>query len=237
MVIHSHKNPVAVGWSDGGWTTRKDGASQLGLLVGVADAELLQEKESPLALVSWHSNKTPRVAKSSSAVELQGTGEVDDEMTYVRLALYETLVGPIDIRRWPTYARRIPAAVVTDCRGVYDALARSSSSCLGLEDKKSGLEALAIKQSLINLKTSLRWCHSFAQLADCMTKDDSKSRESFELFQKRRYRWKLITDPTVTAPKKRVKLGLDVLDCVPTEEADPEVSIPHRYLDLPQYQT
>ena len=112
---------------------------------------------------------------------MQGIGEVDDEMTYVRFALYENLVGPIDIRRWPTYARRIPAAVVTDCRGVYDALARSSSSCLGLKDKKSGLEALAIKQSLINLNTSLRWCHSFAQLADCMTKDDAKSRESLAL--------------------------------------------------------
>ena len=113
------------------------------------------------------------------------------------------------------------SAVVTDCRGVYDALARSSSSCLGLKDTKNGLEALAIKQSLVNLKTSLRWCHSFAQLADCMTKDDSKSRESFEPFQKRRYRWKLITDPTFTAAKKRAKLELDVLDYIPTEEADP----------------
>ena len=68
-----------------------------------------------------------------------------------------------------------------------------------------------------------------------MTKDDSKSRESFELFLKRRYRWKLITDPTFTAEKKRTKLGLDVLDYVPTEEADPEVSVPYRHLDLPQY--
>ena len=155
LCIHAHKNPVTVGWSDGGWATRKDGTSQLGHLVGVADVEILQGKGSPVTLISWHSSKTPRVAKSSSAVELQAIGEVDDEMTYVRLALYETLVGPIEIRRWPTYARRIPAAVVTDCRGVYDALARSASSCLGPNDKKSGLEALAIKQSLINLKTAL----------------------------------------------------------------------------------
>ena len=49
-------------------------------------------------------------------------------MNYVRLALYETLIGPIEIRRWRTYARCIPASVVTDCRGVYDALARSESS-------------------------------------------------------------------------------------------------------------
>ena len=123
---------MTVGWSDGGWTTRKDGASQLGYLVRIADIEILQGKESPVTIVSWHSTKTPRVAKSSSAVELQGISEVDDEMTYVRLALYETLVGPIEIRKWPEYARRIPAAVVTDCRNVYDALSRPVSSCLGL---------------------------------------------------------------------------------------------------------
>ena len=165
----------------------------------MAGVEILTGKESPVTLISWHSGKTPSVAKSSSAVGLQAIGEADDEMTYVRLALYETLVGPIDIRRWPTHAQRIPAAVVTDCSGVYDALARSSSSCLCLKDKKSGLEVLAIKRSLINLKTTLRWCHSVAQLADCMTKVDAKSRESFELFQKRRYHWKLITDPTFMA--------------------------------------
>ena len=76
-------------------------------LVGVADVEILQGKESPVTLISWHSSKTPRVAKSLSAVELQAIGEVDDEMTYVRLVLYETLIAPIGIRRWPTYARRI----------------------------------------------------------------------------------------------------------------------------------
>ena len=85
-------------------------------------------------------------------------------------------------------------------------MARSSSSCLGLKDKKSGLEELAIKQSLVNLRASLRWCHSFAQPADCMTKNDNKSRESSDLFQKRRYRWKLITDLTFTAAKKGAEL-------------------------------
>ena len=143
----------------------------------------------------------------------------------------------MEIRTWPTYARRIPGAAVTDCRGVYDALARSANSCIGLKDKKSGLEALAIKQSLMNLRTALRWCHSFAQLADCMNKDDSKSRESFELFQGRGYIWKLVNDPSFTAAKKRTKLGLDVLDYVPLDEDDSEMTVPadRRALHLPQY--
>ena len=43
---------------------------------------------------------------------------------------------------------------MVDCRGVYDGLARSSSSCLCLKDKKSGLVALALKQSLVDLWNS-----------------------------------------------------------------------------------
>ena len=72
-----------------------------------------------------------------------------------------------------------------------------------------------------------------------MTKNDSKSRESFELFQGRKYRWKIVTDPSFTAAKKRVKLGLDVLDYVPTEEIETEMTIPADPLasKLPQYRS
>ena len=72
-----------------------------------------------------------------------------------------------------------------------------------------------------------------------MTKDDSKSRESFELFQKRKYPWKLVSDHSFTAAKKRSKLGLDVLDYVPTEETETEMIVPTdpRSLELPQYRS
>ena len=45
-----------------------------------------------------------------------------------------------------------------------------STSCLGLKDNKSGLEALALKQSLVECGTVIRWCHSAAQLGDVVTK-------------------------------------------------------------------
>ena len=72
-----------------------------------------------------------------------------------------------------------------DCRGVYDALARSSSSCLGLKDKTSGLEALALKQSLVECGTIIRWCHSATQLSDVLTKDSDAARQPWELFVRR----------------------------------------------------
>ena len=80
------------------------------------------------------------------------------------------------MQNWQPEARQILAALVVDCRGVSDALAGSSSSCLGLKDKKSGLEALALKQSLVECGTIIRWCHSSKQLGDVATKDSDTAR-------------------------------------------------------------
>ena len=99
------------------------------------------------------------------------------------------------------------------------------------------VEAFAIKQSLTKMKTARRWCHSFVQLADCMTKDDSKSRKPSSHFKEGIYHWKLVSDPLLTAAKTRVKLGLDVLEYFPQEEAEQVMTVPvdHRALELPQY--
>ena len=105
-----------------------------------------------------------RVARSSSAAETQAAADGDDEAVFLRLCLKENLFGQPDLQNWQPEARQFPAALVVDCRGVYDAFARFSSSCLGLKDKKSGLEALALKQSLVECGTMIRWCHSAAHL-------------------------------------------------------------------------
>ena len=110
-----------------------------------------------MSLKSWHSSRLKRVARSSSAAETQAA-DGDGEAVYIRLCLKEV-----------QEARQTLAVLVVDCRGVYDVLALSSSSCLGLLDKTSGLEALALKHSLVESGT-VRWCHSAAQLGDVVTK-------------------------------------------------------------------
>ena len=136
--IHAHHSPVVVTYTDAGWTTRPDGTSQGGQLVFIANSELLQSRESNMSLISWHSSRLSRVARSSSAAETQAAADGDDEAVCIRLCLKEILFGQLDLRNCQSEARQISAALVVDCRGVYDALARSSSSCLGMKDKKSG---------------------------------------------------------------------------------------------------
>ena len=152
LKIHAH-SPIVVTCTDAGWTTRPDGNSQGGQLVFLANSELLQSRESNISLISWHSSRLKRVARSSSAAETQAAADGDDEAVYMRLCLKEVLFRQLDLRNWQSEARQIPAALVVDCRGVYDALARSSSSCLGLKDKKSGLEALDVVTKRLRCST------------------------------------------------------------------------------------
>ena len=157
LKIHAHQSPVMVTYTDAGWTTRPN-------------SEVLQGRESHMPLISWQPSRLRQVARSSSAAETQAAADGDDEAVYIRLCLKKVLFGQLELRNWQFEARQIPAALVVDCRGVYHALTRSSSSCLGLKDKKSGLEALALKQSLVECGTRIRWCHSAAQLGDVVTK-------------------------------------------------------------------
>ena len=105
LKIHAHHSPVVVTYTDAGWTTRPGGTSRGRHLVFIANSQLLQSTESNMSLISWHSSRLRRVARSSSAAETHAPG-------------------------WNVV--------------VSTTLARSSSSCLGLKDKKSGLEALAL---------------------------------------------------------------------------------------------
>ena len=138
----------------------------------------------------------------------------DDEAVhvYIRLCLKEVLFGQLDLQNWQSEARQIPAALVVECRGVYDALARSSSSCLGLKDKKSGLKAPPLKQTLVECGTMISWCHSVAQLGDVITKDSDTARAPWELFVRRGFRWKSIHDPNIESSRNRAKRGLDILE-------------------------
>ena len=176
-----HEELSVIGWSDASWACRREGSSQGGYIIGVANKTFLEQAESPFSVISWHSGKLTRVARSSNSAELQAAADAERELSYIRLSLRDLLGETIPLQRWEDAAAQIPAAFVLDSRGVYDALARSESACLGLKDKRSGLEALSLKRSLEETQCGLRWTHSAAQLADCMTKGSEEAQKPFEL--------------------------------------------------------
>ena len=211
IILERHANPCVVTFTDAAWKVRRDDTSQGGYLVFVTDHALMQNREAPLSLLAWQSAKLPRVCRSSSAAEVQAAGDGQEEMEFCRLLLSELLFGDIYMKEWATDCARVPGALVLDCRGVFDALDKSESSALGMRAKRSAIEALALKKGMSLSKTSLRWCRSGAQLADCMTKDSEQARSAFNLWKQRRS-WKLIYDNEYISEKNRRKRGLATLD-------------------------
>ena len=73
------------------------------------------------------------------------------------------------------------------------------------------MKALALRRAMRATGTSLRWCHSGAQLSDCMTKNSEKARASYNLWRQRGT-WKLIYDANFISEKQRKQRGLETLD-------------------------
>ena len=156
--VHAHHSLVVVTYADAGWTIRHDGTSQGRQPVFIAHSELLQGKESNMSLISWHSSRLRRVARSSSAAETP-SADGDDEAVHTRLCSKKVLFGQLDLPNWQSEARQIPAALVEDCRGVYDALARSSS--LVLAGKARNLAWKRLRSNRVLLSAARRSLVSF----------------------------------------------------------------------------
>ena len=58
-----HEEMSVVGWSDASWACRREGSSQGGYIIGVANKTFLEQAESPISVISWHSGKLARVAR------------------------------------------------------------------------------------------------------------------------------------------------------------------------------
>jgi hypothetical protein len=96
------------------------------------------------------------VARSSSDVEVQGASTGEEEGEYVRHVLSELRFGSMSLSQWQRASARVTGGLVIDCRCVYDGLARSETSGLDLSDKRSALEALALKRSMTATGSSVR---------------------------------------------------------------------------------
>ena len=181
----------------------------------LANEEALQGAISPLTVLGWKSKKLPRVARSSAAAETQAAGTAEEESEYTRLTLSSILYGQRPLSEWTETCKKVPAALVLDCKCLFDALSRSETTALGLADVRSAIEALALRQGMHQTGATLKWVHSHGQVADAFTKDSQEARGAYEELVKKGFYWRLVHDSEYTSAKRRLKLGLGRLDAVP----------------------
>ena len=119
-----------VGWSDTTWKDHHKVRIWLESRSHLSWSRLTAKLVSAGTVGSWL-----EFLQFSNAAELQVTVDAEKEITYIRP--YQTLEifeGAAPLKNLQDVAEQVPATVVLDSRGVYNALARSESPCLGLRD-------------------------------------------------------------------------------------------------------
>ena len=206
------KDPIFIAFHDAAWAVRKDGKSQGGYIIGMGERALLQGESHAISPLQFTSRKLPRVTRSSLGCEVQSGNMCHEDLTYMRMAWTELMDGFVNLKDVRGTLRMTQATMVTDCKGLYDALARSVSAGLGADDRRSAIEALGLQQSMEEGATELRWVHSEAMPADGLTKGSCAARSVLADFLTRGY-WRLVQDPSFTSAKKRRLQGReDILD-------------------------
>ena len=210
MIIHAIPEHVPIGvftWADAAGQNRRDGSSTQGVFVGLGPLDMLQGEVGNVIPIAWHSHKIERQCRSPGAAEAIAVASGEDYMYYVRFQWSEFCQSEVTLFDIDGLVAKVPGCLVSDSRNVYDKLLPDELTIRGAE-KKTDLELLSVKQAQYRTGVLLRWVHSEAQLANSLTKGQSKE---IELFYNLQHKWRLVSDEQMRSARRRRKDGLEAL--------------------------
>ena len=155
-------------FSDASFATSKDNNSYQGTLVVATDWRMLANQQAVIVPVAWCSKKISRVVRSTLSAEVVSLSGSVDRMSWLRL-FWEWLKDPaVNLACPEEILQRAPqASLVTDCKSAYDISTKTAvPNC---SEMRTQLECLLLRERLQE-NCKLRWVHSRAMLADCLTK-------------------------------------------------------------------
>ena len=117
--------------------------------------QFIEGHMTDMSLIGWSTNKLKRVARSSLSAEIQQACNTDDELFAARLLWSETNGYHVTKHNVTDAVKATPRIIVMDAKRVYHAVQNSSSTALGLTEKRSGIELLGLKDSIEEHDTDL----------------------------------------------------------------------------------
>ena len=119
--------------------------------------------------------KMSRTVPSSLGAEAQAISVALGFVEWATLFLQELIHGSFDLRGAPVMQER-PPVCVTDCKSLYEHLLAVGSPTT-LQDKRSAVDVLIIRESSKKTGCAICWAPSGLQLADGLTKDKGEAVE------------------------------------------------------------
>ena len=202
LTFHSGiEKPLLVTFCDASWASRKDGSSQGGMYTMLADASVLEGLTCKYSPIMWQSRKLPRVARSSTSAEVQMASSSTDSHEFVKQILLDWFnYDQIHHDQIDAVMSEVPSVLVCDSRNLFDALSKIETSGLHLEEKRTAIEVLSIRERTRATGIEIRWVDGDQQLADGL----SKVNEYEQLLKVgEKGLLSLVFDPQFTSAKKK----------------------------------
>ena len=164
--------------SDAAYANGRDGATQAGYVVSFTDKQMHEGEAAAWTPAFWKSYRLPRVVNSTMSAEAQAMVMAAGMAEWAILLLSECLDGRTYLQSmWDTASKR-QSLIVTDCKSLYDHV--QSRSAPTLEDRRTALDIIILRESFSKTQSSLRWVPTTFMLADSLTKE---SPEAFDLLR------------------------------------------------------
>ena len=164
--------------SDAAYANGRDGATQAGYLISFTEKSMHDAYVTAWTPAFWRSYRLPRVVNSTLSAEAQAMVMATGMAEWALLLLSECLDGRTFLQSmWDTASKR-KALVVTDCKSLFDHV--QSQSAPTLDDRRTALDIIILRESLSKTQGSLRWVPTTFMLADSLTKE---SPEAFDLLR------------------------------------------------------
>ena len=201
MYFPSFDGPCTiVTFTDASWATRRDNSSQGGQLTLLMKREVLDGCKSPFHILSWSSRRLRRVARSSTSAEVQMSANALDSHEFAKLAYFDLMsFSRVDLRKTDDYLSSIPSCMVCDAKNIYDGVVKVETSGLHMEEKRTAIELLAIKERLQQANVSLKWVNGDQELADGLTKP-WKHEGLIQAMEGKH--WRIVFDPAYQSAKR-----------------------------------
>ena len=210
---------VFASWADASDRPRPGGSRTGGYVITLATEKLFGQ-EDDVSVMAWRSFKLPRKIAGSNNGETHALAFADESLWLARLAWSE--MHGASMPRWhlDETVRQVGGMLITDSRGIFDALTRNEPPQLRLRSSRTAVEARGIKEQCAVSDARIHWVNTSTMLADNMTKIGYPARAVMESFLVKK-RWRCTLDPTFESGKRRKARGAHLFNQEDLDEINP----------------
>lgn len=154
---------IVISASDAAYGAQPGGRSQGGVVVGIADSNIL-EGDGNIAIVEGFSMKIQRVVRCSMSAEVSMAATAFEHGDFVRAALCEMLYGQFQLKDWKLWAAKWRHYLVIDAKTGFDVPTNESQT----SDRKVQIDLAVLKQALMedSANNFVRWVPRHHMVAD-----------------------------------------------------------------------